>query len=255
MALSDYPTVNGILQTDSAGSSTIVINPGGAWTDLPATWDTWLNYNIGGGDTLYWITEPIIMERPDYFNIETDIDATGIVEYTVWTSVTGAFAGEETQTVINENDTDIDAFNGTYVVLGIKVTEVSANGPVQINRFSWETTGRTLSYYFNDFNSSQLEGTVSARQVYVPRVSSWITNVQITPQLASNRYVAADYVVDDYFESTTAGYVIPQIVAKYSDRFDIRFYTSSGSETDAVFDAVATVLPEQYANGANLSAR
>lgn len=255
MALSDYPTINGILQTDSAGNSTIVINPGGDWDDLPATWEEWLNYNIGGGDTLYWITQPIIMERSEYFNIETDIDATGIVEYTVWTSNTGAFDGEETQTVIVENQENIQGFNGRYVVLGIKVTEVAANGPVQINRFTWKTTGRTLSYYFNSYNSSDLSGSVGARTVYMPKSVSWITNAQITAQLSGDGYVVADYVADDYFESGTTAPVIANIVNKYADRVEFGFYTLDGNPTDAVFDAVFQTLPEQYANGANLSAR
>ena len=253
MALSDYPTVNGILQTDSAGSSTIVINPGGDWDDLPATWEEWLNYNIGGGDTLYWITEPIVMERSDYFNIETDIDATGIVEYTVWTSTTGAFDGEETQTVIVENQEDIDGFNGKYVVLGIKVTEVAANGPVQINRFSWKTTGRTLALYFNDYNSTDLNGSIGNRTIFPQRTISVIKNIQITPKSAEG-YVVDDYVEDDYFEGST-GFIVANIKSKSFSSFTIGLYTSDGNPTEGTFDAVAQVLPEQYANGANLSAR
>lgn len=319
MAVSDYPTVNGLLQTDSAGNSTIVINAGGAWTDLPATWETWLNYNIGGGDTLYWITEPIIMERADYFNIETDIDATGIVEYTVWTSTTGLFEGEETQRVINENDTNIVAFNGQYALMGIKVTEVAANGPVQINRFTWKTTGRTLSYYFNDRISSGLPGSASSRLVYLPRVVSQVTNVIVSPQ-RQDSYFVADYItpvtvsftnctgigqptVPDYsildplwtqFDPLPEGYqtwaphinyvnalyawnlencdviytgdatdlyieesqmLLSAVTTKSSDHFGVAFSTVTGTYTDVIFDAVATVLPEQYANGANISAR
>jgi hypothetical protein len=290
MAIADYPTVNGILQSDNNGVQSIVLAPGVeggsgeavdddfvydpddlnqlpippgeppvdttiGWDAAPDTWDTWLNYNVGAQDTLYWITEPVIMERNDYFNIETNIDATGDVEYTVWTSDTGDFDGEETETVITENQQNIAGFFGQYAVLGIKVSEVAANGIVQINRFSWKTTGRTLSFYFNTYNSSDLAGVVGARKVYMPKPASWITNAQITAYQSQGLYVEDDYVDDDYFESSGSGPVITNILERYSDHVEFGFFALDGTATDTVFDAVFQVLPEQYADGPNIRAR
>jgi hypothetical protein len=283
MAIADYPTVNGILQTDNNGVQSIVLAPGVeggsgdavdgdefqgydpddlnqlpldttiGWDAAPDTWDTWLNYNVGAQDTLYWITEPVVMERNDYFNIETNIDATGDVEYTVWTSTTGDFTGEETQTVINENDENITGFYGKYAVLGIKVSEVAANGIVQINRFSWKTSGRTLALYFDDYRSVDLSGSIGARKLYPSRPLSWIKNVQITPK-SSEGYVADDYVAVDYFEGSS-GFIVANLRIKSANYFTVGLFDSSGNPTEGVFDAVAQVLPEQYADGPNIRAR
>jgi hypothetical protein len=253
MALSDYPTVNGILQTDSTGAQTIVIEPGGAWSDLPSTWEEWNNYNVGATTTLYWITEPAEMTANDYFNIETTIDTTGTTTYTIWTSGTGAFAGEETETVVNENDVDINAFYGQFAIIGIKVEQITANGPVQINSFSWKTTGRTLALYFNDYNSTDLNGSIGDRSIFPQRTFSVIKNVQITPKSAEG-YVVDDYVDPDYFEGSS-GFIVANIKNKFFTHFSVGLYTSDGNPTEGTFDAVAQVLPEQYADGANLRAR
>ena len=89
----------------------------------------------------------------------------------------------------------------------------------------------------------------------MPKTVSFITNAQITAKISGDGYVAADYVADDYFEGGVSQPVFSNIINKYADHVVFGLYGLDGNPVDATFDAVFQTLPEQYANGANLSAR
>ena len=320
MALSDFGTVNGRTQLDSEGNTTVVIDSTATWQVVPSTWETWLNYSQGNDPILYWLTEPITFDVADYFNITSNIEAVGSVEYTVWVSTTGAFEGEESETVINENDTGVTGFFGKYVIIGLKITEDPTAGAVELRVFNWKASTRTLSLQFNNYLSSGLPGSVSSRLVYLPRVVSQVTNVIVSPQRQEG-YFVADYITpvtasftncsgigfptapdysildpgwEGFGDPLPEGYetwaphisyvnalyawnlencditytgdatdlyieesqmLLSAVTTKSSDHFGVAFSTVTGTYTDVIFDAIAHVLPEQYADGANLSVR
>ncbi len=77
--------------------------------------------------------------------------------------------------------------------------------------------------------------------------------MQITPK-SSEGYVADDYVAVDYFEGSS-GFIVANLRIKSANYFTVGLFDSSGNPTEGVFDAVAQVLPEQYADGPNIRAR
>jgi len=241
-------TVNGGLETLADGTQRVVASNTGAWTDL-TTWDSWNSYTFSP-NTLNWLTEPLDLGRIDYFTLQITADCVGAVTYTVYVSSTGAFAGEETSTVINDGDTDIAGFYGQFVIIGITV-ESEGLTPA-INAFDFVASGERLTVTLNDVSSGSLAGTDAARTLSIPLTLSVITNIQITPHL-SESYLASEYVADGYFE--TGEPVVGAIVNKSRDNPQIVLKTFSGANSAGIFDAVVYGLPRQDRLGQNVILR
>lgn len=241
-------TVNGALETLADGTQRVIASNSGAWTDL-TTWDSWNSYTFQP-NTLNWLSEVVDLGRVDYFTVQISADCVGAVTYTVYTSQTGAFGGEETETVINDGDTDIAGFYGQFVIIGISV--VSQGSTPAINAFDYTVSGERLAVTLNDVNSGTLAGTDAARTLSIPVTLSVITNIQLTPHLADS-YIADEYVAAGYFE--TGEPIVAAIVNKSRDNPQIVLKTFSGANTSGIFDAVVYGLPRQDRLGQNVILR
>ena len=222
------------------------------WADLSST--SWADYTN-------WINDPVtpmtfVSQVTDlgsaiYFNLNWTITCVGIPTFTVYTSNTGAFAGEETSTTVNVNDTNVEAFYGRYVAIFVSVVYVPSEGIPQISTFDFTSSSNRLETIQYDVNSTTLSGDASARTIVMPRIVSKVLSIQLTPHAGS--YVEDSYVADSYIDDRVPGF--PGIVTKTRTGPQVTFVSPAGTKVDAVFDVTMNVLPEQYMNERNMAVR
>lgn len=238
MALSNI-TVTGTLDEIN---NIIVPNNTSQWSDL-TSWDSWNSWVGAPADPLVWITDVIDTGIEGSYNLEILTDADGTVSYSVFTSSTGTFTGEETETAIASGAASVSSFTGRYAVVAVSV---SADSSINVIRnISLKANNRTIMLKFNDVDTSTLDGTASARVLSTARSISGIVNMQITPKAVTA------YPVDLYVSSTaTSETVIPRIIDKSLLTFGL--VGIDNQPRDAVVDIVVEALPLQKMVGNNL---
>jgi hypothetical protein len=213
----------------------------GAWSLLSGTsWQQWTNFTLN--PQTIKITSPLIdLGRVDYFTIDITAELEGTVEYLVYVSSTGAFAGEESETYIEDGDTNIPAFYGQFMY-------VIARANSQEFRRMTVTTDKTLKYItLNDINSSTLSGTNTARQIPMPETVSAITDIKISVK-ATTPYAVNLYVSD----TATSEIAIPVIKSKNATTPTFALYGIDNDPRNAIVDIEITALPRQAMIGGNI---
>lgn len=242
-------TPNGALETLADGTQRVVSSNTGTWADL-TSWQTWSSYQTSPA-TLNWLSEPLDFGVVDTFTLSITADCVGVVTYTVYTSNTGVFGGEETTTVVNEGDTDVPAFTGRYAIIGITVD--GAGVAPAINSFDYRASTERLNFALNNIQSSELSGTNAARTLVLPQTVSAVTNIQITAHV-EDLYFADSYIAAEYTEEN-ASLLVGGIVSKDRNNPQITLRNLSGTASAGVFDAIVAALPQQYMLGKNLTLR
>ena len=236
------PNSTGYLDPDSGQ----VLPPDtGAWTTA-ATWDAFTSWAMLPG-TLVWAIEPVDLGEIKTFNLKIQADAVGLVSYAIYTSNTGAFAGEETITTINQGATGISAFTARYVWIEVTVTRTA--GVNVLNSVDFAISERPNKFSLNNIDTSTLAGTASARTLVLPKTVSAVTNIQITPKTVPNYQL--DVYVTDY---PTCATVIPRVLSKTAP-YQIALIGLDNIARDAVVDLLVEYLPEGYMSGNNLLVR
>lgn len=238
------PNSNGILNLDVGQ----VFPPDvGTWT-TPSTWDDFTQW-ITQPDTLTYALDPIDLVSIKNFCLKIQTDAVGLVSYRIFTSDTGAFAGEETITVINQGDTNIPALSGQYVWIEITVTQTA--GLNVLNGVNYSIVERANKFSINNVNTADInDGSSQGYVLPLIRSVGTITNVQITPQEVTPFQL--DVYVTDYPTSTL---VIPHVTAKTSNSVSFALYGLDNKPRDAIVDVLIEYLPEMYMDGNNLLVR
>lgn len=242
-------TENSIIETDSQGNQRVISANTGTWADL-STWDSWRSWSTAPA-TLNHLTPIADFGSEQTFTLTADAVITGTATYYVYTSSTGAFAGEQTETTIAPGATDTGAFTGRYIMIGISVAATQAGIP-SISAFDFVASTESIRVELNDVVSSGLSGTVSSRALSLPETVSAVLNISMTT-VAPEGYIADDYVDTDYFEAGVAA--IPLIVDKTRTGPAVRFINTSGTSIDTTFDAALVVLPQQFRSNDNLRVR
>lgn len=233
-------------------NSLITTENQGTWADKSGVaWDDWTSWADDPVTPLTWVSQPIDLGEAKYFNINWTITCAGVPTYTVFTSSTGAFAGEETSATVNVNDTNVEAFFGRFVLIFVSLAHSPAEGFPTITAFDFETTGKPLELNQFDLNSSTLTGSSSARAIVMPRTVSKVLSIQLTAH--TSEYVEESYVASSYIDNTAPGF--PAIVSKTRTGPTVTFISTTGAKVDAVFDVKMNVLPEQFMNERNLTFR
>ena len=248
------PTANGILDEING----VVTAPNsGTWADIGSgtdfeTWDDWKNWSTTPA-TVTWLTDILDLGSAQYFNLELSVEATGTVSYSVYTSPTGAFTGEETVTAISSTATNISAFYGRFVTVLVTAAPAGGSTP-QITAVSTRASSERFSILKYDLDTTTLTGTTSGGfEIPVGRSVSKVLSMRITPQ-QPGPYFEPDYVADDYVEATAPAY--PAIASKSNTAPKVVFTTDGGAYTNSIFDIELQVLPEMYVNETgNLSIR
>ena len=233
-------------------NSLITTENQGTWADKSGvTWDDWKNWADNPVTPMTWVSQPIDLGEIAHFNLSWTILCQGTPTFTVYTSTTGLFAGEETATTVNVNDTNIAAFYGRYVLVFVSLAFVPAEGFPQISQFNFEASAKPFEMNQFDVDSSTLAGSSEARQIVMPRTVSKVLSIQLTAHTGD--YVADSYVADSYVAETAPGF--PAIVSKTRTAPEVTFINTSGSKVDAVFDVKMNALPEQYMDERDLTFR
>lgn len=175
------------------------------WSDY-ATWDSYTQWIANFADPLVYVMDPIDLGRDGYFNLTIQTVADGEVSYKIYTSTTGAFTGEETETVIASNATNVSAFQGRYVIVAVLVASISTIPSITNVVVRPNTT--TYSVSRSGIDTTTLGGSTSAREIDFSRNASHVWAVDIKAEGTSYNQ---DVYVTDYEAATT---LIPTVVSK-----------------------------------------
>lgn len=197
------PSSTGYL--DNGLEKIIPFDTGTQWSDY-STWDSYTSWIATYTDPLVYVMDPIDLGRDGYFNLTINTQAEGEVSYKIYTSTTGAFTGEETETVIAANATNIAAFSGRYVIVAVLVT--STGSMPTLDNVVVKPNTSTYSVSRSGIDTSTLGGSVSAREIDFSRNASHVWAVDIKADSTSYNQ---DVYVTDYEAATT---LIPTVVSK-----------------------------------------
>lgn len=217
------------------------------WSDL-STWDAFTTWYVTPTLPLVWYSNRIDLGVKQDFNLIINTNAIGSVGYTIYTSDTGAFKGEETAHTILNTDTDVPGFSAVYVYV---VAQVSAtSGVTRLQDMNIRATTQSISQTLTNIDTSTLSGSITNRVLPVTRAFSTISTVDISVQQVTA--YAVDLYVSNYATSTT---LIPRVVAKTRTGPTIALLGTDGSNKDGVIDVTITGLPQQYMSNNNLLTR
>lgn len=213
----------------------------GTWDQLSnTTWSAFTNFTQN--PLQIKVTSPLIdLGTVNYFTMDISADLEGTVDFLIYVSATGAFAGEETETLASEGDLNVPAFYGqfVYVVARANSTEF---------REMTVTTDQTLKRItLNDINTSSLSGANTARQIPMPETVSAILDIKISVK-ATTPYAVNLYVSD----TATSEIAIPVIKSKNRTTPTFALYGIDNDPRDAVVDIDITALPRQAMIGNSL---
>lgn len=250
------PFANVTGQLDEGLGIIVPINTG-TWANLSnSSWSGWTGWINVPADPIIWRTPVSDLNSNTYFTITTNTQVQGNVDYTVFTSFTGNFSGEETATTITSaNVANVDAFYGRYIVIQANV--YNQGSLTTINQFNFTTTTYSYSIRLQDLDSSTLTANGSGRILPIQgNTIGAIKNISITPHKTTggSRYVVADYIADNYFEETSYP-TIAAIQGKGRMSPTVKLTDYLGNSQDCLFDAVVEVLPMQGYQGQNIIVR
>jgi hypothetical protein len=203
------------------------------------TWSTWTNFN-DNPLPIIWTMDEIDLGEVRRFTLSIQADFDGTIGYTIWTSDTGAFAGEETETVLVEGDQEIDAFSGRYVRVVARVTGR------EIRRISMEANNSTVEIFLQDVNTSTLGGTVNERQVAITRGISGVLEMAIHPKAATS------YPVNLYVSDTATSQVLIPVVKSKGATPTFALYGIDNDARNGIVDISIKALPRQALIGGSL---
>jgi hypothetical protein len=222
------------------------------WSGLSSTtWDSWKEWNHTPASQIVWYT-PIQDLGPTSINFTLNIEtvANAQVSYQVLTSTTGAFAGEETVTVIASGATGVTSFSGRFFFVVVIADKIATTPYINSISVTYSTTGsRVLNY--SQVDSSTLSGTSSSRTLPLGTVVSRVTDVKIMAYQA-----ASAYNVDAYVTNTpTSKFLIPNVISRSTNSIAFSLVGVDAQPRDGVCDITVQALPEQYMSGNNLITR
>jgi hypothetical protein len=240
-------TVTGRLD---ANEGIVLPNNTGTWADLSGTtWDSWNTWINKPANPLVWLTNVIDLGSSINFNLKITTVANGEVSYTVYTSDTGAFAGEESATDISHTATGVPGFKAQYCMVAVRVTKTM--GLNTLTDVQVTANDSRINVLLSAVDTSTLSGSTSARTLVLPRTVSKIIDMIITPH-----ELASAYTLDLYVSSTqTSKQLVPKIVSKSISTPQISLTGLDNQPRNGVVDISIWALPEMYMDGNNLTTR
>lgn len=252
-------TPSGKFITDETGKSIVV----GVSTDQWSQKTSWSTYRkwIETATDLKWLTPGLDLGSVVDFVIVAEISCIGTPTYRVYTSNTGAFAGEETTISITTTSSLNNVyFTGRYVMIGIEISANESEGIPVLESFNYTASTRGNMVYLNDVYTGDLDGEISAKQLELPKGASKVVNISITAHRGDG-WVEPDYFTpyDDLGYPYLADEVyieepkipVAGIVSKTAAAPKIAF-TLNEEFTQSTFDAQLYVLPVMSVSGKNI---
>ena len=235
-------TPNGLLNIDE---NRVYPVDTGEWSTL-TTWDSWTSWYTDAQYPLIWRTQIEDIGQQRDFNMKIETSTNGTVEYDIYTSTTGMFAGEETHVNVPQLATNVAGFSGSYYVIAVSVTP-QAGQLATIDGINITVTNKPISQLMTNVDTSTAGGTTSARPVPILRNFSIISDIDISVQQVTSYKL--DVYVTDHIDCTT---VIPRVVSKDRTNPTIALIGLDNVPRDGTIDIKVTGLPEQYMSGNNL---
>jgi hypothetical protein len=219
------------------------------WDGLSGTtWDAWNIWNYNPATQIVWYAGITDMGPMLNYTLSIETVSTGTVSYQIYTSNTGQFTGEESETIIASGANSVNSFTGRFClvyVIADKLTDALSISDIKITP---STAGLELTY--KDIDSSTLAGTSSSRTLPLTTPVSMIIDMLITPQEVTA------YNLDLYVSSTaTSTYVIPKIISKSINGPTFALVGIDNQPRNATVDILIKALPSQYMDGNNLKIR
>jgi hypothetical protein len=174
----------------------------GTWGDL-LTWGSWNGWKNVPSTTMTVVGQIQDRGKVDYFNLKTRADVTGDIAYSVYTSPTGEFGGEETVTHIEPNTENIPAFFGRYYSVVANVSD--PGGQSELRNLTITSTNARFDMQYNNINTASLDSSPingGSRVLPLDRKISAVLNMQVTvhnPTVTSSVYTFqgnTGYVLD-----------------------------------------------------------
>lgn len=220
------------------------------WSGLSGTtWDTWKEWAYETNDDLVWYMPDINLGRiAKNFTLDIETVAEGAVSYKIYTSMTGEYAGEETETIVSPGDTDVPSFYGRFVFVVVIVSRVGAIMPVLLNTNIQVNDSNVLEFHLPDTDTSTLEGTTASRSFIVNKPISAVTDLLIVPHQTTSPYDLDVYVTN----TPTSTYLIPKVISKSPSAITFALVGVDNHPRDGVVDITVRALPRQYMSGNNL---
>jgi hypothetical protein len=219
------------------------------WSGLASTtWATWTEWAYSTADTIIWPTEAIFMgNNPQAVNLEIICESTGQVSYKVYTSNTGVYAGEETETVIGHSATDVPAFKARFIKVVVYSSKINGVTPTISQITVTAKDPKANEYFIADLDSSACAGSNTARQIPLPTQMGTIIDIKITPQTVTA------YALDVYVTNTaTSTYLIPKVISKNSLTPTFALVGVDNQPRDGVVDIIIKSLSSSVMSGNNL---
>lgn len=218
------------------------------WSGLSGTtWDSWNTWAYDVSEQIIWVTEPVFLGiNPSNVNLKITCVSTGSVSYRVYTSNTGAFNGEEVETIIAHDSQSIPSFKARYLQVVVYSQYVAQD--LNIQEITIETPApRSVDVYLDDVDSSQLQGSITERLIPVPASVGTIMDIKITP------HEVTAYNLDVYVANTaTSTYVVPKIISKTASAPSFALVGMDNHPRDAVVDIVLKTLTKCRMVGNNI---
>lgn len=232
------PYAQGLLDEQTG---TIKATGASTWSALSgSTWASWSNY-IQTFNEIRWTAPQIDLGAVQYFALNIQADFTGSLHYIVYVSETGAFGGEETQTVIEDGNYSVPGFYGRYIY----VTAI-LNG-TELKRLTITADTTVREYVIPNVDSSTLSGTNTNRVIALPTQVSLIKDIHIQVKAATS------YAVNLYVSDTaTSEILIPVVKSKSGSSPSFALYGIDNDPRDGLVDITVKALPRQVMFGGNL---
>lgn len=226
-------------------------NSTSTWDGLDATaWDDWTVWPYETESQIVIHMPVIRLSDIKNFCLNFDTESTGEVTYQIYTSISGAYAGEEVEHIILPGATNVPSFYG-WTCFVVVVADKTGD-PLEVGNMSGNIYDSvTNEIIFTALDSSTLEGSITERLIPLSTAISKIVDMKITPH-----ETASPYNLDVYVTNTpTSTYLIPKIVSTSNTAPSFALVGVDNHARDGVVDILLKVLPEQYMDGNNLKTR
>jgi hypothetical protein len=222
-------------------SGTVKANGSNKWSNLSGgSWNDFTNY-LSNFEQIVWTAPLIDLGAVDYFTLNIESVFKGTIAYIIHVSETGQFSGEETETFVQDGDTNVPGFYGRYIYVTARVTGT------ELNSFTINADIATREYILSNVNTSTLSGTSSNRTMALATPVSIIKDIHIQPKAATS------YAVNLYVSDTaTSEVLIPVIKSKTTSGPTFALYGIDNDPRDGIVDIKITALPRQVMFGGNL---
>jgi len=216
------------------------------WTSN-STWGNWTTWNSEYSEQIVtYFVSGSMSPTPINFTLRINTAANCPITYEVYTTSTGAFAGEEVKTTIAPNAINVSAFYGTHFRVAV-IANASTGIPI-IDSIQFEyTSAGEKELSFSQISTSTLSGTSSARTLLLNTNIGGISDVQIQP------FETTAYNLDVYVTNTpTSTYLLPKVISSTSTSLTFALVGVDNHPRDGVVDINLKCLPLQYMSGNNL---